>query len=181
MSLKARLGLTLVLLTALPQAALAATGSDTTFGYTWRDNADGAVRDGVIFGGSYGEILGPADDQVWGPFTLDIANAFPFYGNSYTEFWISDNGWISFVDPAGMSHPGPGPLPDAATGPPEMVAPFWGDLELRASSLIRYGYTNATIDAFRIQFAAWDKIGNQAVGFDHHTFICRVCHELSSW
>lgn len=147
-------------------AALAATGSDVAFGYTWRDNADGAVRDGVIFGGAYGEILGPADEQVWGPFTLDIANAFPFYGNSYTEFWISDNGWISFVDPAGNPHPGPGAVPDAASGPPEMIAAFWGDLELRTGSLIRYGYTNATIDAYRIQFAAWDVAGNQAVGLD---------------
>ena len=28
---------------------------------------------------------------------------FPFYGKHYSTFWLSSNGWLSFVDPGGDS------------------------------------------------------------------------------
>ena len=77
----------------------AATGTDLSFGYRWRDLADGAVYENVTFA-SPAFDMPPDNGPPIGPFNIPFATGFWYYGTNYTQFWISDNGWLSFVDPA---------------------------------------------------------------------------------
>ena len=62
-----------------------------------------------------------------GPFNMNIM--FPFYGLTYTQAWISEQGWMSVRDTSPGAHSGPNacPLP-AKNGPPCMIAGMWGPL-----------------------------------------------------
>ncbi len=67
------------------------------------------------------------DDNFIGPFPIGFS--FTFFGNSYTEFYISSNGWISFdsSDPGGTDNRTNTALPDAGA-PNDLIAVFWDDM-----------------------------------------------------
>ena len=85
-----------------------------------------------LFGPTFNwmEIAGPGtrvpalDDTVHGPF--DIGFPFTFYGVTYNSFYISSNGWVSFVSPANSAFTN-SCLPDA-TSPLALLATWWDDL-----------------------------------------------------
>lgn len=143
------------LLILVTPAAHAASGGDLGFGYTWRDRPGGATYQVLVFSptnDTFMDIQIPDNSAPVGPIPLGFAGAgFPFYGTSYNQIWISDNGWISFTDPLGNSHPTPSPIYDPA-GPSAMLAPRWDDLQVdQAGQFIRHGRVNAS-DAYKIQF-----------------------------
>ena len=105
-----------LLLPAAP--ALAASGSDGGFGYTWRDSNDGAVGETITWDAPLRFTPGDNDPPMMVP--LEFASGFNFYGQNYNNIWVSDNGWISFTPPAG-AEPTPSPMGDPA-GPNEMLA-----------------------------------------------------------
>jgi len=79
--------------------------------------------------------LVPLDDDQWdGPFPIGFP--FPFYGQSFTEFYISSNGWLSFSPPRG-SKPGNDPLP-SRSAPGNLIAAFWDDLNPSQGGEVRY-------------------------------------------
>jgi len=110
---------------AAPVTVNLALSSDVKdgFGYSCTDGT------GVFTSGS---ALLPltGDDaitQVSLPFTL------PYYGQSVTSVWVDVNGVI-FTSSQARSHPDDmAPMPNRAT-PNNVVAPFWSDLEIDASS-----------------------------------------------
>ncbi|MFQ5494973.1 MAG: nidogen-like domain-containing protein, partial [Phycisphaerae bacterium] len=70
--------------------------------------------------------VGPNDDLSAGPFPLGFT--FEFYGQAYDQFYINNNGNVTFGLPS-QSFPQTAGLP---LGVP-MIAPFWSDVDTRNS------------------------------------------------
>jgi hypothetical protein len=71
---------------------------------------------------------------------VSLPFAFPFYGQAYRSAWVDTNGVVSFDNPGG-SFPGPGGAIPAPVNPNALVAPFWDDLVVDASSSVLTGTT----------------------------------------
>jgi hypothetical protein len=69
-----------------------------------------------------------------GPFPIGFN--FTFYGNSYSQFWVSANGLLMFVDPGG-NYSTESSIPNIAL-PNNFIAPFWDDLAIDGSGKILY-------------------------------------------
>jgi len=103
--------------------------------YAWSDSdtSGGPAFDWVDI--SEGGTLVPlGDDQFDGPFPIGFS--FPFYGQTFTEFYISSNGWLSFSRPT-SSESSNDPLPDR-DAPGNLIAMFWDDLNPGQSGEVRY-------------------------------------------
>ncbi len=102
-----------------PGIAPFAIGGPDDFGYTWNDSVAFNWIDAT--GGTDSGLSG--DDQYTGP--IDIGFSFKFYGNTYSQLYISTNGFVSFGQGYGIWYNQP--IPD--TSPPnDFIAPFWDDL-----------------------------------------------------
>jgi hypothetical protein len=103
-------------------------GSGDGWGYSWTDS--NAPDPMVVFDwleiSSTGTDVGfyGADNVYLGPFPLGFD--FTFYGQAYTEFYISCNGFVSFGSGASNSYNYPIPYQYDSTN--NIVAPFWDDL-----------------------------------------------------
>ena len=91
----------------------------------------GAIPLHRTFGGPAGfgsGVLAPNDDGSTP--VIDLTGAFSgglrFYGGPYTEFWVNNNGNITFSGPVFNYTPMPFPI---AARP--MIAPYWGDVDTR--------------------------------------------------
>ena len=71
-----------------------------------------------------GDWIGGTDDGYYGPIALPFT--FTFYGNTWTELYINTNGNVTFG--GGYTAYTATGFPDA--GGPDMVAPFWSDVDL---------------------------------------------------
>jgi MYXO-CTERM domain-containing protein len=83
------------------------------------------------FGGpeGFGSNVLPANDDGSSD-ALDLTGAFSgglrFFGGPYTEFWVNNNGNISFNGDLFEYTPDPFPVADQP-----MIAPYWGDVDTR--------------------------------------------------
>ncbi len=75
---------------------------------------------GVLNGNDDGSTAAPID--LLGAFTGGLR----FYGGPYTQFWVNNNGNITFSGPVYEFTPRPFPI---ASRP--MIAPYWGDVDTR--------------------------------------------------
>jgi len=73
------------------------------------------------------------NNAFYGPFNIGFS--FVYFGNTYTQFYINSNGFISFE--AGSDDPLHVTIPDAAI-PNNFIAPFWDDLIVDPSGNILY-------------------------------------------
>ncbi|HUW10295.1 MAG TPA: S8 family serine peptidase, partial [Anaerolineae bacterium] len=110
---------------ALPgQADYEWTGSDDPGGpsFDWQDISD--VVTSVRLG----------DDEWAGPFGI----SFPFqlYGQTFSSFYVSSNGWLSLTPP-GSSESHNDPLP-SESAPGNLIALFWDDLNPAQEGVVRY-------------------------------------------
>lgn len=108
-----------------------------------------------------------ADESVIGPFNLGFT--FRFFGQDYTEYWISSNGWISFTDPGGDAESFNDRIPDT-DAPNTLVAWFWDDLDPADTDVTgRHLYTQTTTvngdDAHVITFERYPESGADADGW----------------
>lgn len=106
---------------------LAGRGGPDNFGYTWRDSDDpsGPAFNWQDIAATGNRIPDAGDDDNLGPFALGFA--FPFYDSVYTSFRFCSNGFISFSSTSSAFSNNPVP----SLGVPDLVAPFWDDLEVR--------------------------------------------------
>jgi subtilisin family serine protease len=111
-----------------PRPGILGSGGPDTFGHTWIDSDDPG---GPVFAWTDISDTGtPAfgayrDDGIAGPFPIGFD--FPFYGNTFGEFRVCSNGWLSFTST--LTTYTNQPLPNAGAAVPEnLIAPFWDDM-----------------------------------------------------
>lgn len=76
---------------------------------------------------------GYRDDAGWGPFNIGFS--FTFYGNSYSQFYVTSNGLVMFGGSSGDYTEDP--IPNTST-PNNFIAAFWDDLVINAAGRILY-------------------------------------------
>ncbi len=83
---------------------------------------------------------GPVDDAAYGPFNIGFN--FTYFGNSYSQFYVSTNGLVLFsADPANISFIS-NAIPDPAA-PNNFIAAFWDDLTIDGTGSILYSTIGA--------------------------------------
>jgi subtilisin family serine protease len=119
-----------------PRPGILGTGGPDAFGYKWTDSDEpgGPIYDWVDISGVGTNIFGDgtySDDGNEGP--LPIGFPFDFYGNTFTEFYVCTNGFVSFTSTE--TYYGNQPLPnDGYRVPENLLAVFWDDLVHRSGT-----------------------------------------------
>jgi hypothetical protein len=105
------------------------SGGPDLFGYKWRDSDEpnGPAFNWIDIAATGAVALATGDDENAGPFPIGFP--FEFYGTTFTEFRVASNGFLSFTST--LTAYGNTTLP-SATGPKNLIAPFWDDLNLSA-------------------------------------------------
>lgn len=104
------------------------------------------------FGGTagYGSLaMTPNDDQSSS--LLNLPFSLNFYGSNYSNFYINNNGNISFTGPVGTFTPQPFPV---ANQP--MIAPYWGDVDTRCGGC---GAVYVASPDSNTAIVTWDRVG----------------------
>jgi hypothetical protein len=109
----------LALLAAVP-VARAASGGPDAFGHEWLDDQSGCSTDTGAWGPGATVLENVALGDWIGPVPLGFV--MPFYGEPFTEVWISPHGYLTFSPQAHVT--APAALPDAA-GPNGLIAAHW--------------------------------------------------------
>ena len=100
--------------------------------------------------GGFGDLaMFPNDDQSSN--RLDLPFSVNFFGNVYNNFWVNNNGNITFEGPVGAYTPRPFPV---SSNP--MIAPFWGDVDTRCGTCgsVFVGAPNAST-----VMVTWNNVG----------------------
>ncbi len=102
-------------------------------GYSYIDNQDTEDPDAPDFefidisgtGTATLDLSQDNNDKLLGPFPIGFT--FNFFGENYTEFWISTNGFITFNPDSGPGAGGGEPIPSAGI-PNNTITLLWTDL-----------------------------------------------------
>jgi hypothetical protein len=116
------------------------SGGPDDFGYQWIDSDEqgGPAYNWIDITG-IGEVIPISlDDDNQGPF--EIGFDVPYYGNTYSQFYVCSNGWLSFTSTS-TAYFNSG-LPDP-TAPTDLLAPFWDDMDPGDGGTYMY-YTDGT-------------------------------------
>lgn len=123
-----------------PRMGFLGSGGPDGFGYLWADSDEpgGPVYDWVDITGVGTPVAGmDGDDETAGP--IPIGFSFSFYGNPFTEIYLSTNGWAAFTSPTSSDYSND-PLP-ASYGPRNLVAPWWDDQNMYGAERV-YTYND---------------------------------------
>jgi Subtilase family/Fervidolysin N-terminal prodomain/Abnormal spindle-like microcephaly-assoc'd, ASPM-SPD-2-Hydin/HYDIN/CFA65/VesB-like, Ig-like domain/FlgD Ig-like domain/Viral BACON domain len=127
-----------------PRPGILGSGGPDAFGYRWVDSDDPNGPDfnwtdisGVGTPVNFGTYT---DDGTVGPFPIGFN--FSFYGNSFSQFHICTNGWVSFTEGTLHTYANQ-PLPNnGADTPANLLAPFWDDMVYDSSDNSAVYYYN---------------------------------------
>lgn len=110
-----------------PGPATRDVGGPDAFGYAWIDSLEpgGPTYSWVDISATGTSVL-LGDDATDGPFPIGFS--FGFYGGSYTDFYVSSNGWVSFDAPPSSDLSNDCPMPTNGT-PNNLLALMWDDLD----------------------------------------------------
>src|SRR5512139_3071243 len=81
------------------------------------------VYEGTLIASGFRQSIPLASD---GPFPIGFN--FTFFGNTYSQFYVSANGLVMFTDPDGLYNT-EATIPTATT-PNNYIAPFWDNLSI---------------------------------------------------
>ncbi len=111
-----------------PGVSVRAQGGMDAFGYAYIDSneADGPTFNWIDITTSGTAISGLGDDATAGPFPIGFT--FSFYGNDFSDFYVSSNGWISFTSPSSSDLSNDCPI-DAGSPPANLIALMWDDMD----------------------------------------------------
>lgn len=102
----------------------ATSGGPDTYGYRWNDNyGSGEAYSWNDISATGTEITGRSDDGMSS--AKSIGFTFSFYGNSYSNFYLCNNGFISFSNDT-CAYVNATII--AAGTPNDFIAPFWDDM-----------------------------------------------------
>jgi len=112
-------------------------GGPDNFGYMWSDSFtnSGPKYDWIDISRSGIQIPNLKDDEASD--SLDIGFSFPFYGQNYTSFFVSSNGFIGFGSSSDFANHTNMPIPAKHT-PNNIIAPFWDDLSPENGAIYYY-------------------------------------------
>ena len=102
-------------------------GGPDVFGYTYQDSDEpgGPTYAWVDISAIGTQLTLQGDDANAGPFPIGFS--FPFYGNTFSTFRASTNGWLSFT--SSLTALTNTALPNTGSSVPEnLLAAFWDDL-----------------------------------------------------
>jgi hypothetical protein len=131
-------------------------GGPDIFGYRWIDsdepNGPQYVWNDIRTNPSAVQITSWSGNLDDGYTTVPLGMTFPFYGNNYTQAYLSTNGFLSFTSLT-SSYFTNGTIPNTAL-PNNVIAPFWDDLDGRTQGTVHYLQEPGK---FTIQFTNWQK------------------------
>ena len=121
-------------------------------------------------------------DEIVGRLSLPFS--FPFYGESYSRVYLTDNGYVTFVPPVfNFPDPSPGAIPSPNT-PNASVYALWQNLAIDESSSVSYTTVGSAPNrAFVLEFEQL-KVGPRFVDdadTDAETSAGRVDFEVKLW
>ncbi|XP_035665849.1 uncharacterized protein LOC118409092 [Branchiostoma floridae] len=127
----------------------------------WRDNVPGCctIRTGGTadfypFGESAGDTVNPkADDGSSEKQTSAYGGGFPYFGGIYRDFWINNNGVVSFGGEVTIFTPSPFPIQSFP-----IVAVFWADVDNRRAGDVYWRQT--TTDQSLLTQVSQDIVAN---------------------
>ncbi|MHC4400827.1 MAG: nidogen-like domain-containing protein, partial [Planctomycetota bacterium] len=82
--------------------------------------------------GSGFQVMAPNDDGS--SQAINFGFGVQFYGNTFTQFYVNNNGNITFDGPLGQFTPSGFPTAE------KVIAPFWADVDTRGSGTVTVGY-----------------------------------------
>jgi len=106
-----------------------ATSSPDNFGYYWDDSETYSWTD--TSGGTDTGMTG--SDNGMGPVPLPFS--FKYYENTYTQVYISANGYLTFTNPSYWASQSP--IPSSNT-PNDVIAPLWVPAHIPAGAWVHY-------------------------------------------
>ncbi len=126
-------------------------GGPDAFGYSFRDSDEegGPVYEWVDISETGTAIDGTGDDGGAGPF--ELGQAFNFYGQAVTQFWVNSNGFINFSSLLSGYYSNSA-IPSTGN-PNNAVYLFWDDLHERNGTI--YYLYDAENGVTRIQYDNW--------------------------
>ena len=125
-------------------------------GYTWSDSdtPGGPAYDWVDITAIGTVIPDLKDDTNVGPFSIGFS--FPFFGEKFTQFYFSTNGFLSLSPISGRNYSNLA-LPNPSA-PGNLLAPFWDDLTFSSSGEAYY-WTNGQ-DALVVSYVGVPRYGS---------------------
>ncbi|HER00598.1 MAG TPA: hypothetical protein ENO22_14770 [candidate division Zixibacteria bacterium] len=127
-------------------------GGPDDYGYYWMDSDEtgGPVFDWVDISATGTDVISQLDDDSYvGP--LEIGFDFPYYGTTYTQFYLGSNGIIGFSETS-MNDRSEDPIPNSYA-PNNIIAWMWNDLDpTDADNLDAHAYYESDGQQLVIQF-----------------------------
>jgi hypothetical protein len=128
------------------------SGGPDAFGYTWIDSDE---LGGPVFAwvdiSTVGTPVSLSDDDSEGPIAMGFS--FPYYENTYSEFYVSSNGILTFG--SGSSTTSNVGIPNTGT-PNDMISVWWDDLDPSDGGTV-YTYQDGASGRFIV---TWDGVPN---------------------
>jgi len=140
--------------TRVGKPVISNSGGPDTYGYTWIDSDEkqGLKFEWIDISSTGTQVTGLDDDNFIGPFPIGFS--FHYYGNDYTEFYISSNGYIGFGPTDNYSNQNNDPIP-RENSPDNFLAWCWDDLESKGGSVYYESVNNKLI----VQFIDYGEFG----------------------
>ncbi|MBN2425892.1 MAG: S8 family serine peptidase [Calditrichaceae bacterium] len=131
------------------------SGGPDGFGYAWLDSDEenGLTFEWIDISSTGIEINGFSDDNFVGPYPVGFE--FPFYGDSYEEFYIGSNGLVGFGQAEGYQNPNNYPIPRELS-PNNFIAWFWDDLAPNNANVFYQSFDDYLV----IQFQDYEQFGS---------------------
>ena len=142
-------------------------GGPDSFGYIWKDSDEsgGASYDWIEISSTGTHVYGLYDDNYVGPFPIGFS--FPYYGNSYSQFYIQSNGVINFLPSYFSLSNRYIPLSD---GYNNGIAWFWDDLYPTGSVYYRCYSDKLVIEFVNYgQYYTWGYINAEVILYSNGT------------